>query len=225
MKRARKGSGSVFQTRFETNKDRVANAAAKLAAERAGEKPPKKIYSALGGWRIKYGEPRNVRLNDELLEMLRIERARHPRCEWVFSLDGQTRIQSFRKAWKAACIRAGLGRFVCRACGGELDAKSLCASCRKSCASPRYVGRIFHDLRRTGVRNLVRSGVSESVAMTISGHKTRNVFDRYNIGSDRDQKEASLRVTAYVRDRISQTPGKVEAETTGESGEEKPLVQ
>ena len=106
----------------------------------------------------KNGEPRNVRLNDELLEMLKNERLHHPRCEWVFSRDGRTRIQSLRKTWKAACVRAGLGRFICRACGDELGAKSFCAACEKRCASPRYVGRIFHDLRRTGVRNLVRSG-------------------------------------------------------------------
>jgi integrase len=77
-------------------------------------------------------------------------------------------IGSFYKAWKSACKRATLEGFL------------------------------FHDFRRTGVRNLVRAGVPDRVAMAISGHQTRAVFERYNIVSGRDRKDAASKLESYL---------------------------
>lgn len=129
----------------------------------------------------KSGEGRTMALDGELLEVIRQQWERRK----VAEIPGQSPtllspfvfhrdgnpIRDFRDAWERACKKTGLE------------------------------GRIFHDFRRSAVRNMVRAGVAERVAMTISGHKTRSVFDRYNIVSEEDLKEAARKTWAHTQNR------------------------
>jgi len=129
----------------------------------------------------KNGEGRTYYMNDEVRADIGATLAnRNPACPYLFQRDGEP-IKGFRKAWESACIEAGFYEVVTDEEGNETKVPT----------------RLFHDYRRSAVRDMVRSGITERVAMKISGHKTRSVFDRYDIVSDQDLKEAAMKKQAY----------------------------
>jgi len=143
----------------------------------------------LGIVRLEVGETKNdedrtVYLDDELKDVIEAQwqlRKKTVKIQtYVFLNQNNTdRIKRFDKAWKKACKDA------------KIDI------------------RLFHDFRRTAVRNMVRSGVPERVAMMISGHKTRSVFDRYHIVSDEDLKLAAQKQADYLASQMGTISGTI----------------
>lgn len=151
----------------------------------------------------KTNEPRIIYLKGEFYESLLnqkiIRDEKYPKCRHVFFREGN-QIKDFRAAWDSALLKCGYSpTFKCKGCGAVVELpegiKRSELTCYK-CGSEKLkkYDKLFHDLRRTGVRNMIRAGVTEKVAMNISGHKTRSVFDRYNIVNEADLKSAAERV-------------------------------
>ena len=81
-------------------------------------------------------------------------------------------------------------------------------SWKTACAVAKIDNALFHDLRRTALTNMIETGFSEKEAMEISGHKTRYVFDRYHIVSQRRLKQLGERMETHMRHKDEELMGK-----------------
>ena len=77
---------------------------------------------------------------------------------------------------------------------------------RTACQAAGVPTRFLHDCRRTAARNLIRASVPERVAMLLTGHKTRAIFDRYNIINEQELLEAGDQLVAYLAQHAQTTP-------------------
>jgi len=122
----------------------------------------------------KNSEGRTLYMEPELWEMLK-QLHKNRRMDCFFVFNRNgKKLVAFHKAWETACTTA------------------------------KKPGLLFHDLRRSAIRNMVRAGVPERVAMMISGHKTRSVFDRYNIVSQEDLREAAVKRQQFATKQAEQ---------------------
>ena len=117
-------------------------------------------------------------LHDMLVEQQKRHAAVCPDSPWVFFRQGSKHMdrKSTRRGRRVDDIRKGWAKT----------------------AEATGIHRLFHDLQRTGVRNLFRAGAPQKVAMMISGHKTTSMFSRYNIVDERDLHDAADKLAKYL---------------------------
>ncbi len=164
----------------------------------------------------KNGEGREVKMRTSVYNLLvPLVIGKQPN-DHVFTRPDGRRVKDLRRAWKAACVKAGLGRLHCPRCSKSFERGKQCPTCK---ATLKYEGLYVHDLRRSGVRAMRRSGTAEKTIMKIAGIKTRSIFDRYNITDQTDADEAIDRLEAKEleeqakMDTLSRSWVRVEPET------------
>lgn len=137
-------------------------------------------------------EGRTIKMTTECFELVKACMDGKGPSAFLFTREDGKPVRSYRLAWEQLCARAGLGRFVCRTCNvpGSITgaAGRRCPTCAKAnqVGIYRYEGLLFHDLRRSAVRNLERGAIPRSVGMKITGHKTEAVYRRNAIVSEAD---------------------------------------
>lgn len=138
----------------------------------------------------KSGSIRALPIYGDMEPALRAARERHPKCTLICVYDDGDEIKDtkFYSDWRPACERAGVPDLL------------------------------FHDLRRTAARNMVSAGIPDSTARAITGHKTRAMFDRYNIVVEGDIRRATEKLESSKSRRsteISVKPDSLDSDDEG----------
>ncbi len=131
------------------------------------------------GRSTKNSKPKTIPIYGDMAAALEMQiawvRKNWPRCPWLFVWRGKRLLSLTQKAWRSATKAAGVP------------------------------GLIFHDLRRSAIRNMEQAGIPRSVAMAISGHKREDVYRRYDIVNDRDIQAAAQRLEQQMQKTAANT--------------------
>jgi len=117
----------------------------------------------------KNGEPRIVYLTEECRLLVTELRKGKQPEDFLFTRENGEPVRDLRGTWDALVKAAGLP------------------------------GLLLHDFRRSAVRNMVRRGITQKTARTISGHKSDSIFSRYNIVSEADIQDAARKIEAGAK--------------------------
>lgn len=141
------------------------------------------------GRSTKNAKPKTIPVYGDMAAALQMQiawvRSHWPRCPWLFVWRGKRLLSLTQKAWRTATKAAGVP------------------------------GLIFHDLRRSAIRNMEQAGIPRSVAMAISGHKREDVYRRYDIVNDRDIQAAAQRLEAQMQKTAAHTAANENGPETG----------
>jgi integrase len=136
----------------------------------------------LPGEITKTGEPLTLPLVGPLAEVAAtLKRLFRDEAKPVFD------VRDLRYSWYKACAAAGFGVYESK--------------------KRKFVGLKLHDFRRSAARNLIRAGVDRGTAMSITGHRTESIFERYNISDANDRKDALIRVGQYNSRQVKASNG------------------
>jgi integrase len=171
------------------------------------------LFAYLTGWRK--GETASLRWEDVDGDVIRLRSVNSKNREGrTVPLVGELGdLMERRKAARRVVRKEGptlLSEFVFHRNGKRIT--SIRKAWATACTFVNLPGRLFHDLRRCAVRNMVRAGVPTDVARSISGHKTASIFARYNIVAEDQKRDALERTQGYLRAAIEQQSEKRVAE-------------
>jgi len=161
------------------------------------------------GWRVSELINLEWRQVDRQQGIVRLEtgETKNDEARTVY-LDNEL-MQVFNKQWEDRKEAATLTPYVFPNPAKNGRINDFRGSWNKASKDAEIGKKYFHDFRRTAVRNMIRSGIPERVAKMISGHKTRAVFDRYNIVNDADLNLAAQRQEAYLKSLMGTISGTI----------------
>lgn len=151
------------------------------------------------GERTKTGEKRTIPIPSDF------DREPGKPDELVFPLGDR------RDQWRSATVKIGAAWFECRECGARCEGRECPEHGHLPIKKMVYRGPSLRNCRHTAVRDMEDAGLEQKRIMDITGHKTSSMFERYDIGKQRDVADARKAIEAFHKKRqqkLSRLEGK-----------------